>query len=130
MSIVFEIRFKEGDEIGHHLFVREHTTRVEEESRPTGRTVLVSNVPMWCKQQTLKTFFTRFGAIDNLQTQLKPGRQEKLNLDQMAGKFTGAVIYSFFILKKRLKRAHYSNTIFYIYLSYSIVHCIREEGIR
>ena len=88
MSVKFDIRFREGDEIGHHLFVREHSTRVEEASRPSGRTVLVSNIPPWVEESTLKRLFSKYGKIESVQVQLKPGKSEN-SKGEVKGRFTG-----------------------------------------
>ena len=88
MSVSIEIRFKEGDEIGHHLFVRKHATRVEQNDRPSGRTVLVCNCPPWCPPDAVRRLFGRFGAIESVQTQLKPGKREEKSVET-AGRFTG-----------------------------------------
>ena len=90
MSQSFEIRFKEGDEFGHHLFVRLHSSRVEESTRPNGRTVLVTNIPPWVSDTTTKILFSRFGGIEDIQTQLKPGKAADSMADvNKQGKFTG-----------------------------------------
>lgn len=87
MSVSIEIRFKEGDEIGHHLFVRRHATRVEQGDRPSGRTLLVCNCPPWCPPDAVRRLFGRFGAIESVQTQLKPGNREEKSVET-AGRFT------------------------------------------
>ena len=89
MSVKFDLRFKEGDEVGHLLFVREHSTRVEEASRPAGRTVLVCNIPPWADGNTIKRLFSKYGKIESVQVQLKPGKFEN-SKEEIKGKFTGS----------------------------------------
>ena len=66
MSFVIELRFKAEDEVGHHLFLREHKTRVEQEGRPKNKTILISNIPPWCNTNSIRPLFDKFGKIDNL----------------------------------------------------------------
>lgn len=74
-SFTFDIKFEEKSEGGHTLFVREHKTRVVEEHRPSGRTVIVCNIPPWCPKSSIKANFGRFGKIKDIQLQLKPGKK-------------------------------------------------------
>mgnify|MGYP000552436679 CR=1 FL=1 len=121
MSVIYEIRFKDGDDVGHHLFIREHTTRVEEESRPSGKTILISNVPPWCSAQTLKKLFARFGNIENVQTQLKPGRYEETDIE-ISGRFTGMGT----IIVKKINRNFFRlSTCLRIHIQYLILYTVR-----
>ncbi|CAG5086631.1 Oidioi.mRNA.OKI2018_I69.PAR.g11291.t1.cds [Oikopleura dioica] len=74
-SLTFAIKFDEKSEGGHTLFIREHKTRVEEAHRPTGRTIIVCNIPPWCPKNSIKANFVRFGKIQDIQLQLKPGKK-------------------------------------------------------
>jgi len=65
MSHVIELRFKE--ESGHHLFIRNHQTRIEQENRPKGKTILVCNIPPWCPNKSIKNIFRKFGKIENVE---------------------------------------------------------------
>jgi len=90
-SLTFDIKFEEKSEGGHTLFVREHKTRVEEEHRPSGRTIIVCNIPPWCPKTSIKANFGRFGKIKDIQLQLKPGKKPEEEEDTK-NKFSVAYI--------------------------------------
>jgi hypothetical protein len=87
-SFTFDIKFEEKSEGGHTLFVREHRTRVVEEHRPSGRTVIVCNIPPWCPKSSIKANFGRFGKIKDIQLQLKPGKKPEEEED-IKNRFSG-----------------------------------------
>ena len=94
MSFVIELRYEAEDEHGHHLFCRRHVTRVEQSDRPKGRTLMVCNIPPWCPAAHIKPLFSKFGSIEKVDVQLKPGKNEDLDEDEVEGKFK--VIFSLF----------------------------------
>ena len=63
MSFVIEIKFRSEDEVGHHLFIRKHQTRVIDTTRPKNRTILVCNIPPWCPTNQIKRLFSPYGSI-------------------------------------------------------------------
>ena len=92
MSFVIELRYEAEDEHGHHLFCRRHVTRVEQSDRPKGRTLMVCNIPPWCPATHIKPLFSKFGSIEKVDVQLKPGKNEDLDEEEIEGKFK--VFYS------------------------------------
>jgi len=83
MSFVIEIKFRVEDEVGHHLFIRKHQTRVIDTTRPKNRTVLVCNIPPWCPTSQIKRLFSLYGSIVSTEFQLRPGKaDESDDLDQ------------------------------------------------
>ena len=68
MSFVIEIRFKE--DVGHHLFIRNHQTRLEQQTRPKGRTLLICNIPPWCPNKAVSRLFGRFGKLENVEVNI------------------------------------------------------------
>ena len=123
MSHVIELRFKEDYSPGHHLFIRNHQTRIEQKTRPKGKTILCSNIPPWCPNNKIKNIFKKFGKIENvevktniylilliniiylinkylfnyIQIQLRPGKFEenKLPEEELVDRFRVAyIVYS------------------------------------
>ena len=111
MSFVIEIKFRSEDEVGHHLFIRKHQTRVIDTTRPKNRTILVCNIPPWCPTNQIKRLFSPYGSIVStevktiifhqqsvnyfFQFQLKPGKAEEtddLELKELEDKFKVAYI--------------------------------------
>jgi len=97
MSFVIEIKFRAEDEVGHHLFIRKHQTRVIDTTRPKNRTVLVCNIPPWCPTTQIKRLFSPYGSIVSTEFQLKPGKgaEEEFNeidLKELEDKFKVAYI--------------------------------------
>lgn len=92
MSFVIEIRFK--DNVGHHLFVRNHQTRLEQQTRPKGRTLLICNIPPWCPNKAISRLFGRFGKLENVEIQLRPGKYEenKCSEEELVDRFRVAYI--------------------------------------
>lgn len=91
-SLTFAIKFDEKSEGGHTLFIREHKTRVEEAHRPAGRTIIVCNIPPWCPKNSIKANFVRFGKIQDIQLQLKPGKKPEEDEDTQ-NRFSGLSKY-------------------------------------
>merc|ERR1711990_424331 len=97
MSHVIELRFKEDYSPGHHLFIRNHQTRIEQETRPKGKTILICNIPPWVPNKSIKNIFRKFGKIENVEIQLRPGKFEenKLSESELADRFRVAyIVYS------------------------------------
>ena len=87
MSYVIELRYEADDEHGHHLFIRPHVTRVEQANRPKGRTIMVCNVPPWCPSTHVKLIFAQFGAVERVDVQLRPGKKEESDEDEVENRF-------------------------------------------
>jgi len=95
MSFVIEIKFRSEDEVGHHLFIRKHQTRVIDTTRPKNRTILVCNIPPWCPTNQIKRLFSPYGSIVSTEFQLKPGKAEEideLEMKELEDKFKVAYI--------------------------------------
>ena len=63
------------------------STRVEQSDRPKGRTLMVCNIPPWCPANHVKVLFTKFGQIERVDVQLKPGKAENIDQSELENKF-------------------------------------------
>lgn len=60
------VKVKPNSKVVRHLFVKEHRAKEEVESRPSGKTLLVINIPPNVEEHQLQNAFKTFGDIDNL----------------------------------------------------------------
>ena len=79
MSFVIEIKFRSEDEVGHHLFIRKHQTRVIDTTRPKNRTILVCNIPPWCPTNQIKRLFSPYGSIVSTEVKTIIFHQKSVN---------------------------------------------------
>ncbi|XP_073703867.1 ribosomal RNA-processing protein 7 homolog A-like [Garra rufa] len=76
---VLSLRFSEDDAHAalHQLCVKEHRVRSESNTnRPLDRTLFVLNVPPYCSQSVITDVFSRFGSIQSVELNEKPGPSE------------------------------------------------------
>jgi len=74
--------------------------RVEQEGRPSDRTVLVCNVPPWCEVAAVSRIFSKYGPIDTVEAQLKPGNAK--NNDCEASELEGRFKVAYIVYKKAI----------------------------
>lgn len=71
---VLPAKFSESSDSCHFLYIKEHKVRDgSDTSRPTDKTLFVLNVPPYGTQESLKTAFSRCGAVRGVYLQQKPG---------------------------------------------------------
>ncbi|KAK2917190.1 hypothetical protein Q8A67_001564 [Cirrhinus molitorella] len=76
---VLSLRFSEDDAHAalHQLCVKEHRVRSESNTnRPLDRTLFVLNVPPYCSESVITDAFSRFGPIQSVELNEKPGACE------------------------------------------------------
>ncbi|XP_043091699.1 ribosomal RNA-processing protein 7 homolog A [Puntigrus tetrazona] len=76
---VLSLRFSEDDAHAalHQLFVKEHRVRSESNTnRPLDRTLFVLNVPPYCTESVISDIFSRFGPVQSVELNEKPGASE------------------------------------------------------
>ncbi|KAI2666835.1 hypothetical protein H4Q32_026544 [Labeo rohita] len=81
---VLSLRFSEDDAHAalHQLCVKEHRVRSESNTnRPLDRTLFVLNVPPYCSESVMTDVFGRFGPVQSVELNEKPGACESSDSD-------------------------------------------------
>jgi len=69
---VLQVKGSERSRACHHLYLRKHTTPVINADWPEGRTLVVYNVPPYCREDNIRLLFKGCGEILRVYLQSKP----------------------------------------------------------
>lgn len=73
----------------HELFIKEHSLRHQEESKPAGRTLFVLNIPPYATEDSLKNLFSSSGKVTTVLL------QHSINeLDEGSGFKVGYIVFA------------------------------------
>ncbi|XP_069508797.1 ribosomal RNA-processing protein 7 homolog A [Ambystoma mexicanum] len=71
------VKFKEASRSCHYLYVKEHKVRQDlDPKRPQDRTLFITNIPPYCTQKCLLRLCSRYGPVQSVELQEKPGPAE------------------------------------------------------
>jgi len=87
---VIPVRFSKDCTSCHELFVKEHSLRHQEDSKPPGRTLFVLNIPPYATEDGLKTLFSCSGKVTSVLLQHNIGK----DCDNLNGFKTGYVVFA------------------------------------
>lgn len=72
----------------HHVYMREHHTRVMDPNKPKRRTLFLLNVPPYVTEQNLEDFFKTVGPVESVSFAARPGQNETNKWHQNCTKFS------------------------------------------
>ncbi|XP_026762672.2 ribosomal RNA-processing protein 7 homolog A [Galleria mellonella] len=108
-----ELKLAEDSQSPHTIYIKEHVVREHTKDRPSGRTLLVLNVPPYADEKGIENAFRDVGDIESVQFSLKPSgtdtkseRKFIENIDKPSFRVAYVVFKKVSELDKALKLTH------------------------
>lgn len=60
------LRFNSDSTSGHEIFIKEHNVRAIDETKPSGKTLFVLNIPPYADEKSLKNVFSQAGQVSKV----------------------------------------------------------------
>lgn len=81
MISALELKLSENSVCPHMVYFKEHSVREHTKDKPSGRTLIVVNIPPYADEKGLVNAFSDAGKVERIQFHLKPttGESEKIN---------------------------------------------------
>ena len=97
---ILKLKFKESSRSSHHVFIKPHSARIDEELRPKERTLFCTNIPPWATADSIKRIFHMNGPIEQIYMDGNPsfGVQDgdglfKLEVDSVKGFQSAHIVF-------------------------------------
>ncbi|CAH0546252.1 unnamed protein product [Brassicogethes aeneus] len=76
---VLKLRFSPESSCSHSIFVKEHSVRTHDDSKPSGRTIFILNLPPYATNDSIEHVFSEAGKVDSVILQSSVNNEEKIN---------------------------------------------------
>lgn len=72
LVLALELKLTEDSVSPHTVFIKEHSVRGHTDDKPSGRTLLILNVPPYADEKGISNAFKEAGSVQSIQFSLKP----------------------------------------------------------